>query len=205
MVVAALLIAAFPAFAGSLPVTKPERVGMSSEALDRLHDRLQQLVDDGVSAGLQVVVARRGEVVLRDNFGVADTLSGAPITDDTLFRIYSMTKPVVGVAMMMLYEEGRFSLSDPIAKYIPAFEGVKVFAGTDQDGQMLLEDADRPPNMHDLLQHSAGLSYGLFSDTPVDQMYSGLRRIGIEWVAGFIHRQARQDAIIVSARNAVSL
>jgi len=171
MVVAALLIAAFPAFAGSLPMTKPERVGMSSEALDRLHDRLQQLVDDGVSAGLQVVVARRGEVVLRGNFGVADARSGAPITDDTLFRIYSMTKPVVGVAMMMLYEEGRFSLSDPIAKYIPAFEGVKVFAGTDQDGQMLLEDTDRPPNMHDLLQHSAGLSYGLFSDTPVDQMY----------------------------------
>jgi CubicO group peptidase (beta-lactamase class C family) len=171
LIVAVALFTAFSAFAGPLHVTKPERVGMSPEELDRLHDRLQQLVDDGVSAGLQVVVARRGEVVMHDSFGVADTGSGEPITDDTLFRIYSMTKPVVGVAMMMLYEEGRFSLSDPVAKYIPAFEGVKVFAGTDQDGRMLLEDADRPPNMHDLLQHSAGLSYGLFSDTPVDQLY----------------------------------
>ncbi len=171
LIAAVLLVAAFPALGGSLPVTEPERVGMSQEELDRLHDRLQQLVDDGVSAGLQVVVARRGEVVMHDNFGLADTSSGEPITNDTLFRIYSMTKPVVGVAMMMLYEEGRFSLSDPIAKYIPEFEGVKVFAGIDQDGQMLLEDADRPPNMHDLLQHSAGLSYGLFSDTPVDQLY----------------------------------
>ncbi len=171
LLVAALLIAAFPALAGSLPVTKPEHLGMSSRALERLHNQLQQLVDDDVSAGLQVVVARRGEVVMHDNFGLADKSSGEPITDDTLFRIYSMTKPVVGVAMMMLYEEGRFSLSDPIAKYIPAFEGVKVFAGMDDDGHMILETAVRPPNMHDLLQHSAGLSYGLFSDTPVDQLY----------------------------------
>jgi CubicO group peptidase (beta-lactamase class C family) len=171
LVVAAVLITALPALAGSLPITKPENVGMSSQALQRLHDRLQQLVDDGVSAGAQVVVARRGQVVMQDNFGLADKSSGAPITDDTLFRIYSMTKPVVGVAMMMLYEEGRFSLNDPIAKYIPAFEGVKVFGGMDEHGQMVLEDAVRPPNMHDVLQHSAGLSYGLFSDTPVDQLY----------------------------------
>jgi len=171
LIIAALVIAAFPALAGSLPTTEPDRVGMSTAALQRLHNRLQQLVDDGVSAGLQVVVARRGEVVMHDSFGVADTRSGEPITKDTLFRIYSMTKPVVGVAMMMLYEEGRFSLSDPIANYIPAFEGVRVFGGMNDDGQMILEDAVRPPNMHDLMQHSAGLSYGLFSDTPVDKLY----------------------------------
>jgi len=144
---------------------------MSSEALERLHDRLQQLVDDGESAGLQVVIARRGMVVVQDNFGLADKDSGKPVTDDTLFRIYSMTKPVVAVAMMMLYEEGRFSLSDPIAKFVPAFEGVKVFAGMDDDGQMILQDAVRPPIMHDLMQHTAGLSYGFFSDTPVDRLY----------------------------------
>jgi CubicO group peptidase (beta-lactamase class C family) len=171
LIIAALLIAAFPALAGSLPTTEADRVGMSAAALQRLHNRLQQLVDDGVSAGLQVIIARRGEVVMHANFGVADHSSGTPITDDTLFRIYSMTKPVIGVAIMMLYEEGRFSLSDPIANYIPAFEGVQVFAGMDDDGQMILEDAVRPPNMHDLLQHTAGLSYGIFSDTPVDKLY----------------------------------
>ena len=115
LIIAALLIAAFPALAGSLPTTVADRVGMSAAALEGLHNRLQQLVDDGVSAGLQVVIARRGEVVMHANFGIADHSSGTPITDDTVFGIYSMTKPVIGVAMMMLYEEGRFSHSDPIA------------------------------------------------------------------------------------------
>ena len=171
LVVTAVFFAVLPAMAGSLDTIKPERVGMSSEGLNDLHNQLQRLVDDDVSAGFQVVVARRGQIVMQDNIGVADTSSGEPITNDTLFRIYSMTKPLVAVAMMMLYEDGKYSLNDPIAKYIPEFEGARVFVGVDDDGQMILEDAVRPPNMHDLLHHSSGLSYGLFSDTPVDQMY----------------------------------
>ena len=167
----ATLIIAIPASAGSLHTTKAERVGMSSEMLQRLEEKLQGLVDDEVSAGFQVVIARRGKVVFQESFGVADKSSGKAITDDTLFRIYSMTKPLVGVAMMILYEEGQYSLSDPVAKYIPAFEGIRVFAGEDDSGEMILEDAVRPPSMHDLLQHSAGLTYGVFSDTPVDKMY----------------------------------
>jgi len=133
---------------------------------------------------------------MHDNFGLADKDSGKPVTDDTLFRIYSMTKPVVAVAMMMLYEEGRFSLSDPIAKFIPAFEGVKVFAGMDDDGQMILQDAVRPPVMHDLLQHTAGLSYGYFSDTPVDQLYrdSGVLQSN-ESLDSFIGKLARMPLL----------
>jgi CubicO group peptidase (beta-lactamase class C family) len=165
------LLGATPAPAGSLHTTTPERVGMSSGMLQQLDDKLQQLVADENSAGFQVVIARRGKVVFQKSFGVADKDTGHAITDDTLFRIYSMTKPLVGVAMMILYEEGKFSLSDPAAQYIPAFEGARVFVGEDDAGQMILEDAVRPPSMHDLLQHTAGLSYGVFSDTPVDRMY----------------------------------
>jgi len=165
------LFAAAPAPAGSLHTTTPERVGMSSGMLQQLDHKLQQLVVEENSAGFQVVIARRGKVVFQESFGVADKDTGEAINDDTLFRIYSMTKPLVGVAMMILYEEGKFSLSDPVAKYIPAFEGARVFVGEDDSGQVILEDAVRPPTMHDLLQHTAGLSYGVFSDTPVDRMY----------------------------------
>ena len=82
-----------------------------------------------------------------------------------------MTKPIVGAAMMILYEEGRFSLGDPIAKYIPAFADVKVYAGEDETGNMILEDPERPPTIHDLFQHTAGFTYGIFGDTAVDKMY----------------------------------
>ena len=159
------------AFAGSLDVVSAEDVGMSSERLERISEQFQEFVDDGKSAGFQIVISRRGRVVMQENFGVADITKGKPITDDTLFRIYSMTKPVVGVAMMILYEEGRFALSDPIAKYIPAFEDVKVYAGANEDGSLILEEPERPPTMHDLFQHTAGFTYGIFGDTPVDKLY----------------------------------
>lgn len=171
LVIAALSLIAFQAWAGSLKTTKPERVGMSSAQLDRLHDRLQQLVDEKASAGFQILVSRHGRVVMHENYGVTDLGSGTPVADDTLYRIYSMTKPIVAVAMMVLYEEGKYSLADPVANYIPEFEGAKVFVGLDDTGEMILEEAVRPPTIHDLFQHTAGLSYGIFSDTHVDKLY----------------------------------
>jgi len=159
------------ALAGSLDVVRPELVGMSSERLDRVRIEFQALVDQGESSGYQIVVARRGKVVLHESMGTLNIETGVPVTNDSLFRIFSMTKPIVATAMMILYEEGRFSLSDPITKYIPEFKDLKVYAGLDEAGEMILEDPKRPPQIHDLLQHTAGFTYGIFGDTPVDKLY----------------------------------
>jgi CubicO group peptidase (beta-lactamase class C family) len=162
---------AIVSFAGSLDVTPAEQAGMSAERLERIREHFQGFVDDRKSAGFQIVISRHGRVVMHENFGLADVTKDQPINDDTLFRIYSMTKPIVGTAMMILYEEGRFSLGDPIAKFIPAFADVKVYAGEDETGNMILEDPERPPTIHDLFQHTAGFTYGIFGDTAVDKMY----------------------------------
>jgi CubicO group peptidase (beta-lactamase class C family) len=170
LIVAALLLAG-STFAGTLEVQNAESVGMSSTQLQAYKDHLQGLVDDGTSAGFQVVVARHGKIVLQEAIGSKDVTTGEPITDDTLFRIFSMTKPIVATAMMILYEEGRYSLNDPIAKYIPQFADLQVYVGVDEVGEMILEDPVRPPTMHDLFLHTAGFTYGIFGDSPVDRMY----------------------------------
>lgn len=106
-----------------------------------------------------------------ENLGLANVEENIPVTDETLFRIYSMTKPVMGVAMMMLYEEGQYSLADPLSKHIPEFAELRVYAGEDEEGNMKLEAMKREPTIHDLLQHTAGFTYGIFSDTAVDRQY----------------------------------
>ena len=157
--------------ASPVDIAPAESVGMSSERLANVKSRLQRVIDDRQTGGIQVLIARKGKVVMHENLGYANVEDGTPISDDTLFRIYSMTKPVVGAAMLMLYEEGFYSLSDPIAKHIPEFADLKVFAGAGEDGEMILEDPKRPPTIHDLMQHTAGFTYGIFSDTPVDRLY----------------------------------
>jgi len=168
-----LLFLAFPTFLAAAPVdlVQPESVGMSSTRLERLKSRLQQELDNEMTGGFQVLIARHGKVVMHENLGYANVEERKPITDDSLFRIYSMTKPIVGTAMMMLYEEGVFSLDDPLSKYIPEFENLKVFAGMDEDGEMILEDPLRPPTIQDLMRHTAGFTYGIFGDSPVDRIY----------------------------------
>jgi len=166
-----LLVCAANVGARPFDVADPESVGMSAERLDRITEHFERLVEAGRSGGYQVLVARRGKVVYHENFGWADVEERKPVTYDTLFRIFSMTKPVTGVAMMMLYEEGHYSLSDPIAKHIPAFADLEVYAGLAEDGSMIFEPAKRPPTIHDLMQHTAGFSYGIFTDTPVDELY----------------------------------
>jgi len=109
---------------------KPESVGFSSERLERLHQRMQQLVDQKQEAGIVTLLARHGKVVDFRTYGKRDMETGAPMTKDVIFRDFSMTKPVTGVAMMILYEEGKWLPSDPIAKFIPAFAHLKVFKGS---------------------------------------------------------------------------
>jgi CubicO group peptidase (beta-lactamase class C family) len=151
-------------------VVKPESVGFSSERLERLHALMQQEVDQKQLAGAVTLLARHGKVVDYRTYGDRDIASGAPMTKDVIFRDYSMTKPVTGVAMMILYEEGKWLPSDPIAKYIPEFAQLKVFQGVDANGKMILVDPEHAPTMRELMSHSAGFSYGS-GHTVVDAMY----------------------------------
>jgi len=151
--------------------TKPEAVGFSSERLERLHALMQEAVDKKYQAGVVTILARHGKVVDYRAYGERDMASHAPMTKDTIFRDYSMTKPVTGVAMMILYEQGKWLPSDPISKFIPEFKDLKVFKGVNGEGKMILADPDHAPTMRELMTHTAGFTYGFFGDTAVDAMY----------------------------------
>ena len=143
-----------------LTPVKPETVGFSSARLERLHKLIQDEVDQKQLAGAITILARHGKIVDYRTYGQKDLASGAPMTKDTIFRDYSMTKPVTGVAMMILYEEGKWLPSDPIAKHIPEFAGLKVFKGVDAEGKPILADPEHAPTMMELMSHSAGFTYG---------------------------------------------
>ncbi len=179
MAMAALIVAAatFSCVAQTaahhLPDTaqvKPETVGFSSERLDNLHSLIQQEIDQKQLAGAVTILARHGKIVDYRTYGQRDIATNTPMTRDVIFRDYSMTKPVTGVAMMILYEEGKWLPSDPISKYVPEFAHLKVFKGVDADGKPVLVDPDHPPTMRELMSHSAGFSYGS-GHTVVDAMY----------------------------------
>jgi CubicO group peptidase (beta-lactamase class C family) len=177
LAVVALVVMVFRAVAqsaGGGASVKPETVGFSTERLERLHALIQDEVDHKQLAGAITLLARHGKIVDTRTYGVRDMSTNAPMTKDTIFRDYSMTKPVTGVAMMILYEEGKWLPSDPIAKYVPEFEHLKVFNGVDADGKMILVDPEHAPTMRELMTHSAGFSYGN-GKTPVDAMYQDLK------------------------------
>jgi CubicO group peptidase (beta-lactamase class C family) len=151
-------------------ITAPEQVGISTERLARIRPVLERYVAEQKFAGFVTMIARRGKLVHFDCVGMSDTASSQPMQPDTLFRIYSMTKPIVSVAMMMLYEEGRFHLDDPISKFIPDFKNVKVYVRPGITGAELATPQPAV-TFHHLLTHTAGLSYGWFEDTPVEELY----------------------------------
>ena len=152
----------------------PESVGFSSARLRRLSNLMQGYIDDGKLAGALTMLARRGEVFHLQTYGVQDLESRAPTERDTIFRLFSMTKPITSVAAMMLYEEGHFSLDDPVGKFIPDFAKMKVLDGMGETG-ICLADQDRPMTIRHLLTHTSGLTYGLFRDTPADAMFHEAR------------------------------
>jgi CubicO group peptidase (beta-lactamase class C family) len=152
------------------PTATAESEGFSSERLERLHALIQGEIDQKQLAGAVTLLARHGKIVDYRTYGQRDMATGAAMTKDTIFRDYSMTKPVTGVAMMILYEEGKWQPQDPIAKYIPEFAHLKVFAGLDNEGKMILVDPDHAPTLRELMTHSAGFSYG-FGNTVIDAMY----------------------------------
>ena len=148
----------------------PESVGFSSQRLSRINKMMQGYIDDGKLASGLTMLARRGETFHFEPYGVLDLESGTPVERDTLFRIYSMSKPITSAAVMMLYEEGHFSLDDPVGKFIPELASLKVYDGMSETGIRLVEQ-QQPISIRHLLTHTSGLSYGFHEDSPVEQMY----------------------------------
>jgi CubicO group peptidase (beta-lactamase class C family) len=143
---------------------------MSAERLARIDPAMQAHVDRGVYAGVSTIVARRGEIVQQGRYGLRDKEAGLPMTEDTIFRLYSMTKPIICTALMTLFEEGKFHLIDPVAKFLPAFARVKVL---EADGS--LSDPRRPMNVRDVMAHTSGLGYGFLDDSPSSRQYVGAK------------------------------
>jgi CubicO group peptidase (beta-lactamase class C family) len=149
---------------------EPETVDLSSLALARIDAAIGELIEAGELAGAVILIARRGRLVRWRAMGMKDLATREPLQKDTIFRIYSMTKPVTGVAMMILYDQGLWRPEDPISKFIPGFAGAKVLKSLGVDSDAVLEDADHAPTMGELMTHTAGLSYGLGTDQ-IDQLY----------------------------------
>ncbi len=147
-------------------VAPPESVGLSSEKLQDIHGLLEGLVETKSIAGGVALVARKGQIAYLDAVGMQDVETETPMAPDTIFRICSMTKPITSVAIMMLVDEGLLSLDDPVAKFIPEFEGVKVLVSGSTEGT----PADREITIQHLLTHTSGLTYG-FMGTPVSALY----------------------------------
>jgi CubicO group peptidase (beta-lactamase class C family) len=176
--------------ARDLGPARPEDVGLSSEAIAKADGAVQRLIDRGVLAGAVTLVARHGRVVHTNAMGLKDMASGEVLRTDTIFRIFSMTKPVTGAAMMILHDQGLWSPDDAIAKHLPEFAGVKVFAGLDAAGEPRLEEADHAPTVRELLTHTAGLSYGFDQANPLDELY----RDADVWQSGSLAEMARRVA-----------
>lgn len=146
-------------------------VGFDAQRLARLDAFVRTSVDQGRFPGVMTLVARHGKIVAFRSYGMADIATGRPLAKDAIFRIYSMTKPITAVAMMMLFEEGKWKLDDPVSKFIPEFAHLKVVKSVNADGSPVLEDARRPPTMREIMSHTAGFGYGLSADNPVDRAY----------------------------------
>lgn len=154
----------------NLRLATPEEVGMSAERLERLTQAMQNEINEVNTPGITTMIARHGKIVHFETYGYQDIENQIPIDKNTIFRIYSMTKPVTGVALMMLYEEGKFHLSDPVSKYIPEFKGMKVVENY-YDRNPKLVDAEHEMTIREIMSHSAGFSYGIFGNTHVDSLY----------------------------------
>jgi CubicO group peptidase (beta-lactamase class C family) len=177
----------------ALPTAKPEDVGLSPAGLARLEAVMQREVDSKRLPGVTMLIARQGKVAWRGNVGALRP-GGPPMRGDGIFRIYSMTKPIVSVALMMLVEEGRLLISDPLSKFIPEFAEVKV--GVERNGKLELTPLERPITVQDLLRHTSGLTYAFTGASAVQRLYgeAQLRRPEND-SAGFVAALAKLPLI----------
>jgi CubicO group peptidase (beta-lactamase class C family) len=170
-----------------MPAPNPEALGFDPQRLAKLDAYMAKAVADGRVAGMSTLLARHGQVVSQKTYGVRSLATGAPMTRDTIFRLYSMSKPITGVAMMMLFEDGRWQLDDPITKFVPEFKALKVMTGTDAASIQVLK---RPPTMRQLMSHTAGFGYGLADQHPVDKLYREKGVLAANGLADMIKRTA---------------
>lgn len=148
----------------------PDKVGFSGERLERLDALMRQAVTDRQYGGIVVLLARHGKVVRFESFGKPNLSGGSSDDRESIFRLASMSKPLTGAAMMLLWDEGKWGPKDPISKFIPEFGSLKVYKGLDDFGAVQVEEPEHAPTMRELLTHTAGFSYG-FGASPVDQLY----------------------------------
>ena len=150
-------------------IVSPEKVGLSGDTLQLASMKMKEYVDEGKIAGISTLIMKNGELVQRENYGFADIENKVPIRDNTIFRIYSMTKPVTAVALMTLYDEGKFQLDDKLSMYIPEFEYVMVYAP--DSAAHYLEFQNNPLTIRNLLTHTSGIPYGWDPNSFVDSLY----------------------------------
>src|SRR4029077_871129 len=157
-----------------MPV-KPEDVGLSSLRLARIGDHMKRYIDAGKIAGTLTLVARRGQGAYLEPQGHLASERAPAVTADAVFRIYSMTKPITSVGLMMLYEQGRFQLDDPVHRFIPSWRDLQVFVSGNHP-VFKTAPVERPMTVRDLLSHTSGLTYGFMERTNVDAAY---RKLGV--------------------------
>src|SRR5262245_4716880 len=162
-----LVIAAQFVAGGELPTAKPADVGRDADKIQQARDAVQALIDKKEMAGAVIAIARKGKVVMFEALGEAEAGSGKPMKTDSIVRIYSMTKPITTVAAMILVDEGKIGLDDPVSKYLPEFKALRVHTGKGDE----TVEARREVTVRDLTRHTSGLTYGVFGNSPVDQLY----------------------------------
>ncbi|MCX2981945.1 class A beta-lactamase-related serine hydrolase [Halieaceae bacterium IMCC14734] len=203
-----LLLLASWATASDLKTGKAAHEGVSAERLQRINKHMQQAVADGVMVGGQGMIARNGKIIYNEVYGLSDREDNSPMRKDTMHRIYSMTKPVTAVALMMLYEEGKFFLDDPVARYLPELADLQLaLSSADADGGYVSDGTEiqqgsagdnsrvgqtraplRQPTIRDLLRHTAGLTYGIFGESEVDKLYREAELFEAPTIEEFVQR-----------------
>ncbi|MEN3974837.1 serine hydrolase domain-containing protein [Emcibacter sp. SYSU 3D8] len=160
------------ALAAGLPAAPPAQLGFSPERLKRIDALMQRYTEQQKLAGMTIAIARDGKLAYLHSEGMADIAAGRPIRQDTIFRFYSMSKPITAVAALQLVEQGKLRLDDALAEHLPEFRDVKVYAGENADGSMKLEAPAKPIRIRDLFTHTSGFTYaGMFDQTPVGAAY----------------------------------
>ena len=182
------------ALAESFASIEPQQAGFDPARLTRVDQFLNAAVFEGRMPGFAVLLARHGRLVSLKTYGKKNLSTGEPIAPDTIFRIASMSKMVTGVALMILFEENKFNLDDPVAKFVPEFAHLKVYAGKDAAGRPKMIDPAHPPTMRELMSHSAGFGYGT-TDDPADEILGAQKPYSASDLHEFIRRVAKAPLI----------
>ena len=204
--ISALLFISVEVSGKEIDVAKPSTEGISQERLARITAHMNQAVKDGTMVGGMGLIARNGKIVYSQTYGLSDREANKPMTEDAIYRIYSMSKPITSVALMILYEEGKFFLNDPVARYIPELANLQLAVSTADGDTKVVSDGttsqtegtgdqskagqtrkpSRQPTIRDLMRHTAGFSYGYFGNTEVDKAYRAKGILAEEDLQAFV-------------------